>query len=1506
MPHTRGGQRRTLARFIAVALLGVTVLSALQLAVPTPHRASASGLVAAWLGTDVSPDGGGTFPGYLGGPNRTDDASAEGGQLNVSNAGSLHALWHVSAGGAIVDQPIVVNGTVYFGAWDGYEYAVYAQNGTLRWKAYLGIANGDAGCGNSPRGVTATATYAGGDLFVNGGTPALFVLNASTGAPVWNVTLGGTAAQGYYLWSSPLVSGGYVYDAIASHCDQPLVPAGLAKVSIATQSVVAYFNSSTPNPNGSSIWSSPSLNVSSQTAFVTTGNAYLTTTSTYDDSLVALNATNLSVRSFWQVPLAQQVGDGDFGSTPILFTPAGGAPMVAAVNKNGYLYDWYQSNLTLAWQDLITSKTGVVANAAFGGGRMYVISPLTTIGGVTYNASVRAITPLDGSYLWQVGLPNKNGGVGAPLYANGVLFVPDAGTLFALDGATGGVLGSQSESPGTIIGAVSCSQDEVFAAWGSREFALDLPLSAALTQVPNATALRTFDFSASPAGGLPPYLEAWTFGDGGQSSLPSVSHSYAAPGIYNLSVVVTDAAGTSTSLSRTIVIPTTGDVWSQLATGGAPPPRSGPVMSYDAADGYVVLFGGSDSSGVAFGDTWTYRAGVWSNLTSSLSVAPPPRTGATMAYDAHDGYLVLFGGTNASGVGGALYNDTWTFQGGTWTNVTAGAGTPPSARRTAAMTYDAADGYLVLFGGRNASGGRSDTWEFQGGNWSSLTPSTPPPCPYGSEMTYDPAVGAVVFQAENGSANSSWKFGAGQWAPWTPNGTTPPSFSSGGLVYDDRNGYLLHFGGSEDDDSHGNSTSALLAGSWTGLDPAVSPSGRDGFGLAYDGADGYTMLFGGRTGEDGGVSGETWIWAASFPVAFNESGLPVTDGWYVNVTGVVSLASTGATPTLSTNLSSGVYAITVATNDRRFQSPSPVSLVVNGSPVAVSLTFSQVSYPVVFTESGTPAGLPWSVTFDGATQGLTTDGSADSLAFAAVPNGTYAYTVAGIPGWHQGSVPYSGNETVAGGPLNVPVIFGLATYPVTFAEAGLPAGKSWTVTIGAAAHTSSTSTILVSLANGTWGFVPSVTPGGSGSGSVTVNGSATSVPVWFSAVTFRETGLPAGTPWQVSTNGGTQSTTTAAVNFYLENGAYSFQVGPVPGYQAATGGTFQVAGTPLNETVTFNVTSFPVTFSESGLPPGRAWSVTVNGGKHTSTAPSIVVSLPNGTFGYVGSVTPGGNTTGSVSVQGAPVSARLGFFPLTFHDTGLPYGTPWQVRANGVTVGSTTTRIVLYLTNGTYPYRLGLVPGFHAIGSGSGSVTGSSATVTVGFSPTLYSVEFIETGLNPAWKTSWCVTFHGTTQCSIAAAMFFNRVANGTYASLVGTLRNYTLGGPYNRSTVVAGGGPGTVAVKVPVAWTLLRYTVTVLETGLPAHATWQLRLAGVTRSTTGGRIVYSLPNGTYPFVPTATGYAPSPSNGTAQVNGSALSLSIAFSVSSGTPRSAPVGAPFSVARAIALRPPGR
>ncbi len=286
-----------------------------------------------------------------------------------------------------------------------------------------------------------------------------------------------------------------------------------------------------------------------------------------------------------------------------------------------------------------------------------------------------------------------------------------------------------------------------------------------------------------------------------------------------------------------------GGNWSVMNTTGAPPELLWPALTYDAADGYVVLFGGLVIAGsqgqvtamVYSNQTWSYSAGVWTNRTSVTTVQPPADEPPVMTYDAADGYVVLL--DEAVTAPQTMWPTTWAYRGGNWTNVT-GPATRPAPPDSGVMAYDAVDGYVVYFGGLTSGPGIENwttipaTWEFSAGTWTNVTATTngAPSGRIFSAIAYDPARSEVVLfggTAWNGPGtynlpNDTWAYAGGNWT--NLNVTTPAlSWYTLDMVYDGAGHQLVLAGYTNNSRSAAVASSVWLlgTGSWTAAAPVL-------------------------------------------------------------------------------------------------------------------------------------------------------------------------------------------------------------------------------------------------------------------------------------------------------------------------------------------------------------------------------------------------------------------------------------------------------------------------------------------------------------------------------------------------------------------------------------------------------------------------------------------------------------------------------------------------------------
>jgi hypothetical protein len=151
-----------------------------------------------------------------------------------------------------------------------------------------------------------------------------------------------------------------------------------------------------------------------------------------------------------------------------------------------------------------------------------------------------------------------------------------------------------------------------------------------------------------------------------------------------------------------------GSQWMQIAPATSPPARYAHALVYDQARSRVILFGGTTGFSL-LSDMWEWDGSHWTELTPALR--PSPRASHALAYDSARRRVVLFGGCTQCQGAGELFADTWEWDGVQWTQQTLSIN--PPARSSAGMAYDSARGRVVLFGGNfGASGTFNDTWEY--------------------------------------------------------------------------------------------------------------------------------------------------------------------------------------------------------------------------------------------------------------------------------------------------------------------------------------------------------------------------------------------------------------------------------------------------------------------------------------------------------------------------------------------------------------------------------------------------------------------------------------------------------------------------------------------------------------------------------------------------------------------------------------------------------------------------
>jgi len=396
--------------------------------------------------------------------------------INPTTAPRLKLHWATPARARIFSQPVVADGVIYWGSGDGLEHATNL-NGKQIWAVNLGTSRGI--CNSDRTGVISTATVApvviGGKqtsvVFVGGGNAHFYALNAVTGAVIWS-TFFGSSPQ-HFLWSSPLVYEGSVYEGVSSLADCPLVQGGFVQMDAATGSTIHTLNTVPDGCLGGSVWGSPTLDMVDGSIYFATGNGgRCSKPEPYAVALVKLRAKDLSFIAAWQVPPSQQIPDSDFGSTPTLFdVTIGGITrhLVGVVNKNTWYYAFDRTAIGKGpvWSVRLACYCNgggnTIAPGAWDGTHLYLASQAATIGTNTCAGSLRAVNPANGTFIWEHCL-NSGAVFGAVTMAPGLAMVSAGSHFFVIAAATGKTLfryfdSNRSES---FMGPASVSNGVIY------------------------------------------------------------------------------------------------------------------------------------------------------------------------------------------------------------------------------------------------------------------------------------------------------------------------------------------------------------------------------------------------------------------------------------------------------------------------------------------------------------------------------------------------------------------------------------------------------------------------------------------------------------------------------------------------------------------------------------------------------------------------------------------------------------------------------------------------------------------------------------------------------------------------------------------------------------------------------------------------------------------------------------------------------------------------------------
>lgn len=362
--------------------------------------------------------------------------------LTPATVSRLKPKWIFETGGDVSSQPTVVDGVVYFGSWDGHQYAVDAKTGKQIW-AY--------DCGSSSR---SGAAYGDGVLYFGDIAGRLYALDAKTGALKWKIKIDDHKEA--VATSSPIYHNGRVYIGTSSHEEGAILKNAKYECCTFRGGVAAfdakdgkliwryYVIPETPTvqgknkkeiniigPAGGAVWSTVAVHPNANRLYLTSGNQYTIPASKYANAIIALELNTgklvwsyqATPKDIWTFGCRNDPDcsdlDVDFGTIPISFRGPNGKQLIGAGQKSGWFYALDPKDGSLVWKTEV-GPGGKLGGIEFGGAtdgeRVYV--GISAIPNMKDPGSVSALDGATGKILWQTVNPDR-GAVFGPVTVTG-------------------------------------------------------------------------------------------------------------------------------------------------------------------------------------------------------------------------------------------------------------------------------------------------------------------------------------------------------------------------------------------------------------------------------------------------------------------------------------------------------------------------------------------------------------------------------------------------------------------------------------------------------------------------------------------------------------------------------------------------------------------------------------------------------------------------------------------------------------------------------------------------------------------------------------------------------------------------------------------------------------------------------------------------------------------------------------------------------------------------------
>lgn len=252
-----------------------------------------------------------------------------------------------------------------------------------------------------------------------------------------------------------------------------------------------------------------------------------------------------------------------------------------------------------------------------------------------------------------------------------------------------------------------------------------------------------------------------------------------------------------------VAAPTLSAQWVPLSPTTPPGARAGAGMASDPSTNSLLLFGGvgGPSGFTLFNDTWRFDGTTWTQLFPATS--PTAKFYTDLVHDSARGVYVMYGGNATYTTPGT--NQTWEFDGVDWTQRFPAAN--PGNLGLHAMAFDSLRNRVVLYGGMpggNPILDSNQTWEYDGTNWTQVLVALNPGRLEAHSMCFHSGAGlTILFGGVNATSGASfpvdndktWAWNGTNWSELPVVGTRPLVRERARLAYDPQRGVCVLTGG---------------------------------------------------------------------------------------------------------------------------------------------------------------------------------------------------------------------------------------------------------------------------------------------------------------------------------------------------------------------------------------------------------------------------------------------------------------------------------------------------------------------------------------------------------------------------------------------------------------------------------------------------------------------------------------------------------------------------------------